>query len=681
MVLNEVKKILKSPFVWGILFFAVILNVVMLIYVHKESYSGNDYKQLWEKYLVSKHSVTQEIDRIKTERKNTDEFDLESKKELNERVLKELEGIQSYNKYRKDILTNASKRLILSAFSDDGFARKNMEKTANHFKQMKTIELKAGPSLGVVKFFSPITAALIIIFLMFLGYLLFIQEEENGIRDLLRVTYYGKTKLFFSKIVAHMICMVAVTILMYGCNFFVLSKQYGFGDLGRSIQSILEYRSCGNILSVGNFLLIGVAIMGFILATLTILIDFICVWGNKTIVSILLLFLYIVVNVVLYIQIPFNSSYGWLKYLNPIFCLDAGEIVGKYVNLNFFGTPINYPVMIGLGYATMAIICFVLALKCYCKNFINEKTGYFYVRKRKRNMLPICSHMSLFRYEMFKVRKGGHITVVLIVFLLLSILFSYKDRLLFEDEDEYYYYSYIKQIQGEITEEKSKYIQQENERLQKVKDKQQKYLSEGEEDAALLLGESLRPYQGLQRVIQRENYLKKNGFNSFIYEDGYVRLIDIKENKENQILLLLGMIILTFSLCSVFAMDKETGQEQLLRTTYWGKKKRNYKKIGCSAVLCLCTFLIVYMPQLCTFYRLYGFFGLGEPVGCLQLEGQLFLRLPIFAWLIIQYAFRFLVLSVFSSVVLIVSSKLKNTFVTIITMSLCIMIIGVIVCC
>ena len=41
---------------------------------------------------------------------------------------------------------------------------KNVDKTAGHFAQMEPVEITEAPSLGVEKFFSPVTAALELIF-------------------------------------------------------------------------------------------------------------------------------------------------------------------------------------------------------------------------------------------------------------------------------------------------------------------------------------------------------------------------------------------------------------------------------------------------------------------------------------------------------------------------------------
>lgn len=682
MVRNEGYKLLKNPYAWGILFVCVILNIIFFLYGNRELYSGSEYRELWQAYLSGGNSSQEEIRRAEEEQKQSSDNGMEAKEELYTRYVYELTSAAAYGEYREGILENAKRMAFFSTFSEGSFARKNVDKTARHFAQMEPVEIMEAPSLGVEKFFSPVTAALQLVFLMFAGYLLFIQENENGIRSLLYVTRHGRTRLFAAKTGAHLLCMVVITLIMYGSNFLLLNHQYGFGDLRRSIQSVPEYCSCGITVSVGGFLLLGEGVLLYLFASLTALLGCLCIWGKKTIFSVLLLSACAAVSVVLYIQVPLNSALGWLKYVNPVFCLDVGEIVGKYVNLNLFGSPVSYLPAVLFIYAVLMGVCIALSRKGYCQMasggkglFLSWRKMISFYRKKKGAGFVAGSHMNLFRYEMFKIRKGGHISTVFVFFFVLSVLFSYQDRLIFGDEDEYYYYSYMTELAGKRTEEKSVWLQEERKHFEELKEEQEKWLSAGQTDAVIRLGESVRPYPGLQRALQREEYLKQNGYDAFVYEGGYQKLVDLND-KDNRMLLLFGMLLLTFALCNVFALDWEKGQEMLLQTTRYGKAKRTRKKLFCAAFLCILSFLAVYGPRFYMFLRLYGFDGAGEPTGCLQPEGwfgQFVSGMPVWFWLVCQFLFRFLLMGLSGGVVLFFSARLKNVFMTVTCMSLLIL--------
>lgn len=50
------------------------------------------------------------------------------------------------------------------------------------------------------------------------------------------------------------------------------------------------------------------------------------------------------------------------------------------------------------------------------------------------------------------------------------MFFVVSIHLIFDDEDEYYYYTYMKQLEGEKTIEKTNFIQRENKRFQSKKE-------------------------------------------------------------------------------------------------------------------------------------------------------------------------------------------------------------------
>ena len=53
---------------------------------------------------------------------------------------------------------------------------------------MKMVKVVAEPSLGIEKMFSTMTGIVVLFFVLYLGYLLFVRENETGIAKLLYVT-------------------------------------------------------------------------------------------------------------------------------------------------------------------------------------------------------------------------------------------------------------------------------------------------------------------------------------------------------------------------------------------------------------------------------------------------------------------------------------------------------------
>ena len=296
----------------------------------------------------------------------------------------------------------------------------------------------------------------------------------------------------------------------------------------------------------------------------------------------------------------------------------------------------------------------------------SRKSGLFNFAFMKNEKRFLKGHDSLFRYELYKVRKGGRVGMILFLFLIVSCFLSYQSHLIFDDEDEYYYYTYMKQLEGEKTIEKTNFIQRENKRFQSLKKKQQKFMEEDKVEDLMILSEDLRPVHGFEKVVERNNYINKYNLHAYVYEGGYVKLMDF--SKGNGILMTLGLLLLTFSLCSVFTQDYETGQKMLLQATLLGRKKMAHKKILVSVFIIIISFGIIYLPQFITFYRLYGLVGITEPVGCMGIQSGM--EMPIWLWLVFGYVIRLIIMLAYSGFFLFISNKIKSAFVTLTVMSL-----------
>lgn len=260
----------------------------------------------------------------------------------------------------------------------------------------------------------------------------------------------------------------------------------------------------------------------------------------------------------------------------------------------------------------------------------------------------------------------------------MSVLVSYRGELLFEDEDEFYYYTYMKELAGNVSEAKKEYLKDEDKRFQNIRRNQQKMMLSGKNDEFALneISKALHPYVGFCRAKEKRDFLEKNKLSTYVYESGYKQLFSMKDNKENLLLLLMGMLLLAFLLSPVFAADKEQNMEELLSLTKNGHSKRTKSKFLCAGLLCVGTFFVLYAPQFVTFCRLYGLAGIGAPVQCIGKWLRVGIRVPIWIWMLIMYYIRLLVLGGISGVILLVSNRTKSIFVTIMIFVLLAILVG-----
>lgn len=661
MIWNELKKVVRRPVVCGIFLLTIIMNMVMLAAVSRESFSPQSYRTLWDNFGQTEGCLQDALQDKWEDEQEQNFLTGQAERELYNRYEKEQEHLTSYEEYRQNILQDAEKMQNFPVFAKNMFARENIRKTAEHFRRMPQVEVKPDPSLGVEKFFSRITAVFSLIFMFLVGYFLFIREKENELMVLLSITKRGKRPLCFSKLAAHMIAVAFHAMFLYAGNYFVLGYQYGFGDLGRSIQSVLAYRSCGFTFSVGSFLVAGVVLAVLILMALALLLDLFCICCGSLIYSAIGILLAAGLSVLAYAGLALNSSAGWLKYISPAFCLDVGEILGKYVNIEFMGNAVYYPYAIASVYGMLAVASFCLSCFLYGRTRDYERINFKYGKAKKRQKKI---RMSVFLFEWKKICKNSHAGFLFLLFLILSISISYKERLIFDDEDEYYYYSYMKQVSGERTEEKTQFLEQTKQDFTNLKKKKDELLQMGgqeEQNMEMLeeLNRKLRPYNGFMKLVKRESYLEQNRLSAYVYDTGFKNLVSFRDNKENRLLIWLSMLMLILLLSSVFAADREQGFETLLNLTAQ-KAKMKRSKIVISMLLAFLAFAVLHCPQFVAFLRLYGTSGFTESIACIKMTSVFGSRVPVWFWLAWHYLKILVWMLLVGCGILVLSARLKR---------------------
>lgn len=701
MFFHECRKIVKNSTVWGLLFLLLFVNAATIYYVDNRELDAGMYREVWEEVESApagealdvvaegrERSVTEGRERSVIEgrersftegqeRSFTEEQDV-----VTNAVRKEIEAVQGYREYREQILRNAAAMRI---FSEKGsFAQKNIVETEDHFRKLGDIDTALGPSAGIRHIFSRVTAIYVILFLCYVGYLLFIRDGETGIETMLRTSKNGGVRFCLCKMAVHVAAAGAASFICYICNVVQQHLMYGFGDLSRSIQSVPEYQSCGRILSVRGFIMCGVLLCVLSCVGMALLIGMVCAMSRHKVSMLLILFGLAAVCAADYVFVPLDSLWGWTKYLNPCFFLDAGEVLGKYVNLNIMNGLWPYaPTLFALLF-TAVLLCgagTVIGFARHLEGGRHEKgvrrerggASKFAVFARKR------WHFSLRYYERVKIRRESRLCLVAVFFLILAAGVSYKDRITFADEDEYYYYCYMKQLEGERTPEKAEFLEAENREFDRMAKKRQEMLDSGAGDEALyaVTGERMRKWNGFTRALERDRYLEQNQLDTYVYEDGFFGLFDM-EQTENKMLLLGSLVFCVIVLSGVFAADEERKIGTLLRLTREGAGRQAWIKVFCSFEVAVLGLLICYLPQFAVFIRLYGVAGLNAPAPCIGVWQGIGFPCAVWVWILIRYALRLAVLVGWTVCILLISAKTKHVLLTMLFSFVPVVIAGVV---
>ena len=61
MIRNEISKIVKSPYMWGVLLFCILINCGILCFENTEDFSSSQYKKVWQQFLSEEKNLQDEI--------------------------------------------------------------------------------------------------------------------------------------------------------------------------------------------------------------------------------------------------------------------------------------------------------------------------------------------------------------------------------------------------------------------------------------------------------------------------------------------------------------------------------------------------------------------------------------------------------------------------------------------
>ncbi len=84
------------------------------------------------------------------------------------------------------------------------------------------------------------------------------REQENNALNLVSSCVRGRELLGIAKVMTALILEIGAFMFLYGSNYAIVARLYGFGGLDQAIQSVPKFQSCGISLTVGDIVCLGV---------------------------------------------------------------------------------------------------------------------------------------------------------------------------------------------------------------------------------------------------------------------------------------------------------------------------------------------------------------------------------------------------------------------------------------
>lgn len=589
----------------------------------------------------------------------------------------EIDKVANYEAYLKNIEKKAEDLSQISIFKSEkgnSYSEHCIQAEAAAFEDMYGIETDYLPEKGIMSALNfSLSDVILIAFVMLMASVLLREEKDSGMLALNFSMPGGRIKTAVAKLFAVFISLLAAVGFIYCANLLFYHFIYGLGNLDRSVQSLPSLMQCTWKVSIRNYLLLfflakwisAVIVSAWLMLCTYLLKNIFISWGAGL--------AFIGINFLIRIGISATGYFNLFRYMNIFSFMNTNEVLGRYIQLYFFGRPMPILVAECISGCAFIIIFVTVFLITYHKGIairMNWPQLVFVkndIKKSQRKAVK-TRLTGLTRYELYKLLRMNGAALVFGAYMIF-IIFQVSQRPTYVSLDEEIYKSYMTEWSGIVTDETVALINEENARFKPIYDL----------DDALQLGvlannqyqDAMMAYQGLKKeknvfdriISQKLSYLEEHPSARLVYDTGYEILFDSGGADDlYEMVILFVVIILGFG--NMFSVEKLTGMEKILATTPLGKKVLAAKKIQISRRI---TSLLAIFSLLPRYFRVgvtYGYSQLVAPAQSLEMFAQIPEWIPILVMMFLQVLLRVYIGMVAVYLVLYLSQKTGNTLLT-----------------
>ena len=335
---------------------------------------GDDFAKRMEESLLKEHpGIFEEYHEKYLSGKYLKYTDtLGKEKTLLEKVYGDFQKVLGYGDFLKEIEERKSELSGISIFAadTDSFSARNMEKEEQDYGKMTALSpLPQLPSPITAALELPVTDLLLYLAVIFFGGAMIYEEREKKLFLVTYATVRGRFCTIGAKLGALALHCFFVTVCLYGSNFLWSAAAAGLPDLSAPLQSLAPYMESTLKLSIGGFLLLNILLKALVLFAFGVLLLTAAIAFKQNFMSLFAGGLCLGVSALLYSVIPANGWNNWLKFLNFYGAMKTDQMLGGYLNLNFFGIPVS---------RIMAVLSFLFVV---CLIGVAMAVGLFIDRK------------------------------------------------------------------------------------------------------------------------------------------------------------------------------------------------------------------------------------------------------------------------------------------------------------
>ena len=468
----------------------------------------------------------------------------------------QLEYIEHYHAFISEMPERIDALKRANIFADkNSYSYRSIDKSLRDYQRLGEIRIEPDYDYGIQEGLAEFDWSFVFIAALMLiaASILIADETESRLMNLQQTARRGHGMLAAAKWLALMIYGVVFAAVIAVGRIVIAGAMMGFGDTGRSLQSVSVFRNCCYRVSVRQWLvctvlfsLITAIVLGTLILSLVTLLK--KVWIASVAVAAV-----IVGGIVFYRFIPDNAALNFLKFLNISVLADPAKRFSVYSNVNLVG----YPVSVLPAALSFFAVVLVISLVLYSLSF-SGRLRLTLPQLMKHRKIRIRGSMRLSVHELFRflVTGLGAFALLAIVFVNLSMI--KKGDLLVTQED-YFYYRIGQGISGKIhdrTEEELETIRQEL--LIQTTGSQTDMLRDA--------------YERIQKEFLQLQAARARGI-PVHYISGIITEPFFGADRHFLYFGLLLAAVLSISANPLFAEDQDTGLIKLVRTARNGRKE------------------------------------------------------------------------------------------------------------
>ncbi|MEG0963461.1 MAG: hypothetical protein RSF88_11470 [Lachnospiraceae bacterium] len=577
------------------------------------------------------------------------ENDLGQKQEENQETY-----VWEYNQYYDSICTQAKKMLTISIFSEkNSFSYRNIEKTVEDFEGIKNWKIVPIDTSAEKFMLSSDTIDYILFAYIFFIALSLIQERKSSMWQMVHAASSGRGILAGQRIGILCISSTFMVFVLYMLKYILTITEFKRKiQFEIPIQSIREFQYVTSAISIRTYLIQYLIIRVATLFAAGLIIWFLLSWIRNTNVAMIVTGLILAVEYGFSAFLTDGSILVLLKYANIFSLLKPQNIIGKYLNLNLFGFPINVKTcFLAMVPVLLVGVCLTLVLYHTHKRPISQASfieRFFDGAQRRIN--PLFEKLNFMGLEIYKTLIPLKGVAVLLLFSFFLMKYA-GVPVLFLDAKDFFAEKYYQQQEGRVTEETI-------EKLQYTLNEQEQKSSESEDG-----NRNEEYFSGLNMVIEdagriyawnQENPQKQELELLSPYAVKSILGIDSENYHNQRSIQFILIVVLLYA--GIFAYENEKNMKKLILSSKGGRNQFFRDKMIGNLGLLTILYLLFFGAELYSANQIFGgFSNVTAPAGSMGfLEGRN-AELPILALIIFVYTARLLMVWLIFAVICFLS--------------------------